>query len=156
MSSLMALGDCARCDRAKRALQPNLGRAAVCQIDTHAVSIGGLERGRTGLRSQVTDGNAQVIIGKRSITHRNRWWSMRIFRIRNELMEWLVILAAVTIAALLGAGVKSWLDNVLLDTNSGWLSGVAALIVFTIVAVPAYIWVDRATKDRDRLPAGDE
>lgn len=81
---------------------------------------------------------------------------MRLFRIRNELMEWLVILAAVTIAALLGAGVKSWLDNVLLDTNSGWLSGVAALIVFTVVAVPAYIWVDRATKDRDGLPAGDE
>lgn len=81
---------------------------------------------------------------------------MRIFRLRNELMEWLVILFAVTVGALLGAGVKSWLDNVLLDTNSGWLSGVAALIVFTVVAVPAYIWVDRASKARDRVRAEDE
>ena len=81
---------------------------------------------------------------------------MRIFRIRNELMEWLVILFAVTVGALLGAGMKSWLDNVLLDTNSGWLSGVAALIVFTVVAVPAYIWVDRASKERDRVRAEDE
>ena len=81
---------------------------------------------------------------------------MRIFRIRNELMEWLVILFAVTVGALLGAGMKSWLDNVLLDTNSGWLSGVAALIVFTVVAVPAYSWVDRASKERDRVRAEDE
>ena len=81
---------------------------------------------------------------------------MRIFRIRNELMEWLVILFAVTVGALLGAGMKSWLDNVLLDTNSGWLSGVAALIVFTVVAVPAYIWVDRASKAHDRVRAEDE
>ena len=81
---------------------------------------------------------------------------MRIFRIRNELMEWLVILFAVTVGALLGAGMKSWLDNVLLDTNSGWLSGVAALIVFTVVAVPAYIWVDRASKERDGVRAEDE
>ena len=71
-------------------------------------------------------------------------------------MEWLVILFAVTVGALLGAGMKSWLDNVLLDTNSGWLSGVAALIVFTVVAVPAYIWVDRASKERDRVRAEDE
>lgn len=81
---------------------------------------------------------------------------MRIFRIRNELMEWLVILFAVTVGALLGAGMKSWLDNVLLDTNSGWLSGVAALIVFTVVAVPAYIWVDRASKARDSVRTEDE
>lgn len=81
---------------------------------------------------------------------------MRFFRIRNELMEWLVILAAVTVAALLGAGLKSWLDNVLIDTNSGWLSGVAALLVFAVISIPAYVWVDRGSKHRSRPRSEDE
>lgn len=73
---------------------------------------------------------------------------MRFPRIPNELLEWLIILAAVTVAGLLGAGAKSWLDNVLANTNSGWLSGVAALLVFAVVAIPAYVWVDRGSRHR--------
>lgn len=73
---------------------------------------------------------------------------MRFPRIPNELLEWLIILAGVTLAGLLGAGIKSWLDNVLANTNSGWLSGVAALVVFTVVALPAYFWVDRGSQHR--------
>ena len=81
---------------------------------------------------------------------------MRFFRIRNELLEWLIILGAVTIAGLLGAGLKSWLDNVLFDTNSGWLSGVAALLVFAVIAIPAYVWVDRGSKHRSEVEGEDE
>ena len=81
---------------------------------------------------------------------------MRFPRIPNELMEWMIILFAVTVAALLGAGLKSWLDNVLADTNSGWLSGIAALVLFAVIAIPAYIWVERGSKHRQQPADGDE
>lgn len=82
---------------------------------------------------------------------------MKFPRIPNELLEWMIILAAVTVAGLLGAGAKSWLDNVLANTNSGWLSGIAALLVFAVVAIPAYVWVDRGSRHRTvRFDSADE
>ena len=100
--------------------------------------------------------DVQVNIGMRLINPSCCWWSMRFFRIRNELLEWLIILGAVTIAGLLGAGLKSWLDNVLFDTNSGWLSGVAALLVFAVIAIPAFVWVDRGSRHRSRVEGEDD
>ena len=81
---------------------------------------------------------------------------MRFPRIQNELLEWLIILAGVTLAGLLGAGIKSWLDNVLANTNSSWLSGIAALTVFAVVAVPAFLWVDRGSRHRAAKPYMDD
>ncbi len=68
---------------------------------------------------------------------------MKIPRIPNDFIEWLVIILGVTVAGLSGAGVKSWLDNVLEDSSAvGWVPGLAALVVFFVLAAPMYLWVN--------------
>lgn len=76
-------------------------------------------------------------------------------RIKNDFVEWLVIILGVTVAGLAGAGIKSWLDNALADNGAvGWLPGVAALIVFFVIAIPIYVWVNWSAKERGEAPGG--
>ena len=74
---------------------------------------------------------------------------MKFPRIPNDFIEWLAIILGVTVAGLAGAGVKSWLDNVLEDSGAvSWVPGVAALIVFFVLAAPVYLWVNWSAGQR--------
>lgn len=76
--------------------------------------------------------------------------NMKRLYIPNEFVEWMVILIGVTIAGLLGAGIKSWLDNVLEDSGAGgWLPGIAALVLFFVIVAPIYLWVNWSAHRRD-------
>ena len=82
---------------------------------------------------------------------------MKRLHIPNELVEWVFIIVGVTIAALVGAGLKSWLDNALADTGVvGWVPGVAALVAFFVLAAPFYYWASRSAKARGEEGADTE
>ena len=50
---------------------------------------------------------------------------MNKLHLPNELVEWVFIIIGVTIAALAGAGIKTWLDNQLDGSGvEGWAPGV--------------------------------
>ncbi len=79
---------------------------------------------------------------------------MKFPHIPNEFIEWLVIILGVTVAGLVGAGIKTWLDNVLEDSSLvGWVPGVAALVVFFVIAAPIYLWVNWSAKQRGEAPS---
>ncbi len=81
---------------------------------------------------------------------------MKPIAIPNDLVEWLVIIAGVTAAGLLGAGAKSWMDNVLSDSGaSGWLPGVCGIAVFVIVAAPVYAWAAWSARARENTESDD-
>lgn len=81
---------------------------------------------------------------------------MKRIYIPNDLFEWLAILVGLTFAGLLGAGMKSWLDNVLEDSGLvGWLPGVGGLGIFAVVAVPLFFWVIKSAKYREG-PSDDD
>ena len=81
---------------------------------------------------------------------------MNRLQIPNEFVEWVFIILGVTFAALVGAGLKSWLDNELDGTAvAGWAPGVAALVAFFVLAAPFYWWVSRSARARGE-PSGDQ
>ncbi len=81
---------------------------------------------------------------------------MNRLHIPNEFAEWVFIILGVTLAALVGAGVKTWLDNALDGSGVvGWAPGVAALVVFFVLATPFYWWASRSAKARGE-PSGDQ
>lgn len=81
---------------------------------------------------------------------------MKRLHIPNEFVEWIFIILGVTLAALVGAGVKSWLDNSLDGSGvEGWAPGVAALVAFFVLAAPFYWWASRSARSRGE-PSGDE
>lgn len=74
---------------------------------------------------------------------------MKRLHIPNEFVEWVVIILGVTVAALAGAGIKTWLDDSLGGSGvEGWAPGVAALAVFFILAAPVYFWASRSARYR--------
>lgn len=81
---------------------------------------------------------------------------MKRLHIPNEFLEWLIIILGVTVAALAGAGVKTWLDNQLDGSGvEGWAPGVAALVVFFVLAAPFYFWASRSARARGEQTAED-
>ena len=53
---------------------------------------------------------------------------MNKLHIPNEFVEWVFIIVGVTIAGLVGAGLKTWLDSALDGSGvEGWAPGVVAL-----------------------------
>ena len=78
---------------------------------------------------------------------------MNRLHIPNEFVEWVFVILGVTIAALAGAGIKSWLDN-LLDGSGveAWAPGIAALVVFFVSAAPVYYWASRSARHRGEGP----
>ena len=81
---------------------------------------------------------------------------MNKLRFPNELVEWVSIILGVTVAALIGAGIKTWLDNQL-DGSAveGWVPGVAALVVFFVLAAPVYYWASRSARARGEKTADE-
>ncbi len=74
---------------------------------------------------------------------------MNKLHIPNEFIEWVFIILGVTFAALVGAGLKSWLDNALDGSGvEGWAPGVAALVAFFALAAPFYWWASRSARAR--------
>ncbi len=74
---------------------------------------------------------------------------MNRLRIPNEFVEWVVIILGVTVAALAGAGIKTWLDDSLDGSGvEGWAPGVAALLLFFVLAAPVYFWASRSARAR--------
>ena len=74
---------------------------------------------------------------------------MNRLRIPNEFVEWVVIILGVTVAALAGAGIKTWLDDSLDGSGvEGWAPGVAALVLFFVLASPVYFWASRSARAR--------
>ncbi len=82
---------------------------------------------------------------------------MNRLHIPNEFVEWIFIILGVTIAALAGAGLKSWLDNVL-ETSavSSWVPGVSALALFFVLVAPFYYWAGRSARYRGEPTAAPE
>ncbi len=78
---------------------------------------------------------------------------MNRLHIPNEFVEWVFVILGVTIAALAGAGIKSWLDNQL-DGSAveAWAPGIAALVVFFVLAAPIYYWASRSARYRGEGP----
>ena len=75
---------------------------------------------------------------------------MKRLHIPNEFVEWVFVILGVTVAALAGAGVKTWLDSALDGSGvEGWAPGVAALAVFAVLAAPIYYWASRSARDRE-------
>ena len=74
---------------------------------------------------------------------------MNRLHIPNEFIEWVFVILGVTVAALAGAGIKSWLDTALDGSGvEGWAPGVAALAVFFVLAAPIYYWASRSARQR--------
>ena len=74
---------------------------------------------------------------------------MNRLHIPNEFVEWVFVILGVTVAALAGAGIKSWLDTALDGSGvEGWAPGVAALVVFFVLAAPVYYWASRSAGHR--------
>ena len=81
---------------------------------------------------------------------------MNKLHIPNEFAEWVFIILGVTLSALVGAGVKTWLDSALDGSGvAGWAPGVAALVVFFALAAPFYWWASRSAKAHGE-PSGSE
>ncbi len=79
---------------------------------------------------------------------------MNRLHIPNEFVEWVFVILGVTVAALTGAGIKSWLDNALDGSGvEGWAPGVAALVVFFVLAAPVYYWASRSARHRGEGPS---
>ena len=79
---------------------------------------------------------------------------MNRLHIPNELVEWVVIIVGVTFAALVGAGIKTWLDDALADSGVvGWAPGVAALVAFFVLVAPFYFWASRSARARGEAGA---
>jgi hypothetical protein len=85
---------------------------------------------------------------------------MNRLHIPNEFVEWMVIILGVTVAALAGAAVKTWLDSQLDGSGAaGWAPGIAALAVFFVLAAPVYFWASRSARARgegERVAAEDD
>ena len=74
---------------------------------------------------------------------------MNRLHIPNEFVEWIWIILGGTVAALAGAGVKTWLDSQLDGSGvEGWAPGVAALLVFFALVAPVYFWAHRSARAR--------
>lgn len=74
---------------------------------------------------------------------------MNKLHIPNEFVEWVFIIVGVTIAGLVGAGIKTWLDSALDGSGvEGWAPGVAALVAFFLIAAPFYFWTSRSARAR--------
>ena len=74
---------------------------------------------------------------------------MNRLHIPNEFVAWVIIILGVTVAALAGAGIKTWLDDALDGSGvGGWAPGVAALAVFFVLAAPVYFWASRSARYR--------
>ncbi len=75
---------------------------------------------------------------------------MRRLYIPNDFVEWFVIIIGCTVAGLAGAGLKSWLDNALENSETvSWVPGIAALALFFLLAAPFYLWAARSAKHRE-------
>ena len=84
---------------------------------------------------------------------------MNKLHIPNEFVEWLFVILGITVAGLAGAGIKTWLDTALDGSGvEGWAPGVAALVVFFVLAAPVYFWASRSARRRgeDPSPAADD
>ncbi len=81
---------------------------------------------------------------------------MNKLHLPNEFVEWVIIIIGVTISALAGAGIKTWLDNQL-DGSAveGWAPGVAALVLFFVLAAPVYYWASRSARARGEQSADE-
>ena len=78
-----------------------------------------------------------------------RYLRMNKLHIPNEFVEWVFIIVGVTIAGLVGAGLKTWLDSALDGSGvEGWAPGVVALVAFFLIAAPFYFWVSRSARAR--------
>ena len=74
---------------------------------------------------------------------------MNKLHIPNELVEWIFVILGVTVAGLAGAGIKTWLDSALDGSGvEGWAPGVAAIVVFFVLAAPVYYWASRSARLR--------
>ena len=74
---------------------------------------------------------------------------MNKLHIPNEFVEWVFVILGVTVAGLVGAGIKTWLDAALDGSGvEGWAPGVAALAVFFVLAAPVYFWASRSARHR--------
>ena len=81
---------------------------------------------------------------------------MNKLHLPNEFVEWVFIIIGVTIAALVGAGIKTWLDSALDGSGvEGWAPGVAALVVFFVLAAPFYFWASRSARARGEQTADE-
>ncbi len=81
---------------------------------------------------------------------------MNRLHLPNEFVEWVFIILGVTFAALVGAGLKSWLDNALDGSGvEGWAPGVVALVAFFVLAAPFYWWASRSARMRGE-PSGEQ
>ena len=81
---------------------------------------------------------------------------MNKLHLPNEFVEWVFIIIGVTISALAGAGIKTWLDNQLDGSGvEAWAPGVAALVVFFVLAAPVYFWASRSAQARGEKTAED-
>lgn len=80
---------------------------------------------------------------------------MNRLHIPNEFVEWVFIILGVTLAALVGAGIKTWLDDALDGSVAGWAPGVAALVTFFALAAPFYWWASRSARARGE-PSSEE
>ena len=81
---------------------------------------------------------------------------MNRLHIPNEFVEWVFIILGVTVAALVGAGIKTWLDSALNGSAvASWAPGIAALVVFFVLATPFYWWASRSAKTRGE-PSGSQ
>lgn len=79
---------------------------------------------------------------------------MNKLHIPNEFVEWVFVILGVTVAGLAGAGIKTWLDTALDGSVvEGWAPGVAALVVFFVVAAPVYYWASRSARHRGENPS---
>ena len=79
---------------------------------------------------------------------------MNKLHIPNEFVEWVFVILGVTVAGLAGAGIKTWLDTALDGSGvEGWAPGVAALVVFFVVAAPIYYWASRSARKRGEDPS---
>ncbi len=79
---------------------------------------------------------------------------MNKLHIPNEFVEWIFVILGVTVAGLAGAGIKTWLDTALDGSGvEGWAPGVAALVVFFVVAAPIYYWASRSARKRGEDPS---
>lgn len=74
---------------------------------------------------------------------------MNKLHIPNEFVEWVFVILGVTVAGLAGAGIKTWLDSALDGSGvEGWAPGVAAIVVFFVLAAPVYYWASRSARLR--------
>ena len=79
---------------------------------------------------------------------------MNKLHIPNDFVEWVFVILGVTVAGLAGAGIKTWLDNQLDGSGvEGWAPGVAALVLFFVLAAPVYYWASRSARRRGEGPS---